>query len=205
MEAMRFDSASASNRLFVAVGLSLALHAALMLQVRAPVEKAGARTSLIARILPVSAREPVSAVAPSASITDPELPVTRNRVRTEEAPQPEPAAASTAGAATSREPVASLMPDLPRYYTAKEVDVRAMPMDIANPALTEKGMILGRVVRVKLRIFISEAGRVDRFDVLETDGPAFSLDDVPEIRFHPAQREGRPVKSQKVIELSFVP
>ena len=85
--------------------------------------------------------------------------------------------------------------------------MRATPRKITSTPRVERSPMLGRIVKVKLRLFISDSGEVDRFEVLEAEGltPALSLDDVREIPFYPAQRQGRPVRSQKVVELTFSP
>jgi len=108
---------------------------------------------------------------------------------------------------SSREAPGRAFPVRPRYYTAQEVDVRATPAKLTTRTRTEANLMLGRFVRVKLRLFISETGHVDRFDVLEAEGLAdpATLNDIREVRFLPAQKDGLAVKSQKIIELSFLP
>jgi hypothetical protein len=95
----------------------------------------------------------------------------------------------------------------PVYYTAKQVDRKAMPLDLESRAKTPDNFPVGRIVTVKLRLFISEQGGVDSYEVLAADQlPSRALlEDIREIRFRPAERSGRPVKSQKVVEVSFVP
>jgi Gram-negative bacterial TonB protein C-terminal len=109
---------------------------------------------------------------------------------------------------TRRERRAALgLPVDARYYTAKEVDIKATPLEMKTRLQTFDNFPLGRIATVKLRLFISEQGRIDSLEILHADrlpDPAL-LRDFREVRFRPAERGGRPVKSQKVVEISFVP
>ena len=93
------------------------------------------------------------------------------------------------------------------YYTAKQVDLKATPIDMKTSVRTPDNFPLGRIATVKLRLFISEQGGVDGYEILAAEQlpNAALLQDVREIRFRPAQRAGRAVKSQKVVEISFIP
>jgi hypothetical protein len=94
-----------------------------------------------------------------------------------------------------------------RYYTAAEVDIKATPLALRNSVRTSDNFPLGRIARAKLRLFINEQGVLDSYQVLEAERlPDRSLlDDFRQVRFRPAERGGHPVKSQKVVEISFVP
>jgi hypothetical protein len=93
------------------------------------------------------------------------------------------------------------------YYTAKQVDLKATPLEMKTRMRTPDNFPLGRLATVKLRLFINEEGGVDGYEILAADQlPTRALlEDVREIRFRPAERAGRPVKSQKVIGISFIP
>jgi len=62
---------------------------------------------------------------------------------------------------------------------------------------------------VRMRIFISSDGRVDRAEVVDaTPKGRFeqsALEAVQRTRFRPARKDGRPVPSQKLIEVEFDP
>jgi len=106
-----------------------------------------------------------------------------------------------------REAYPGQVPPVALYYTAAEVDIKARPLKSKLSYKTGDNFPLGHIVTVKLRLFINEEGRVDGFKILEAErlpDPAL-LQDFREIRFYPAKRAGRPVKSQKVVEISFVP
>jgi hypothetical protein len=96
---------------------------------------------------------------------------------------------------------------VPVYYTAKQVDLKATPLEMKTRVQTPDNFPLGRIATVKLRLFINELGGVDDYQILATEQlPSRTLlQDVREIRFRPAERAGRPVKSQKVVEISFIP
>ena len=93
------------------------------------------------------------------------------------------------------------------YYTAKQVDLKATPIGMKTSVRTPDNFPLGRIATVKLRLFINEEGGVDGYEVLAADQlpSAALLQDIREIRFRPAERGGRAVKSQKLVGFSFVP
>ena len=95
----------------------------------------------------------------------------------------------------------------PVYYTAKQVDLKATPLEMKTRVRTPDNFPLGRIATVKLRLFINEVGDIDGYEILAADQlPSRALlQDIREIRFRPAERAGRPVKSQKVVEISFIP
>jgi len=96
------------------------------------------------------------------------------------------------------------IPEEKRYFTAKELDVLAVPFTpITFDRLRFAEKLDAR--RVRLRVFINESGAVDevRFD----DHPGLPVveDEVRReflgARFAPAVRHGRAVKSQKRVEI----
>lgn len=107
-------------------------------------------------------------------------------------------------------PVA-VAPGLPldRYYTARELDVRAEQIndvDLVYPRRAYETRTKGRVV---LRIFINERGAIDDVSIVEAV-PAGVFDEAAltatqALRFKPAIKNGRNVKSQKTIEVVLDP
>lgn len=105
------------------------------------------------------------------------------------------------------EPRRSLPPDLSRYYSAREVDVRATPLsDIepVNPDLTgrERGIVV-------LRVLINAAGAVDNVLVVRSEpqrtfGPELLMP-FRNARFLPARKSGIAVKSQMLVEVRYGP
>ena len=95
------------------------------------------------------------------------------------------------------------LPDEKRYFTATELDRLAMPFT----PLSFDRMSFGieNMARLRLRVFISEAGGVDEVRFEDHVGvPAFEEEVRREFlaaRFFPAVRHGRAVKSQKLVEI----
>jgi periplasmic protein TonB len=188
-------------RLTVGLALSLLTHmAAIMIVQPMAVDFIPAR-SLQVEIVGVSlAGESVTAIgdvaefrAP-ASMKKPVEPV-------------KPQAAANPSTMRTAGPDLGLAPD--RYYTSREVDVRAEPINdvsLVYPQLAYQYRIKGMVV---LKILISERGAVDDISVVEAEPwgvfEETALSATRALKFSPAIRNGRPVKSQKTVEVSFDP
>jgi len=96
---------------------------------------------------------------------------------------------------------------LKQYYTAREVDQRAMPLEevpLYNPLV---GPAPGSTAKVVILLLINERGTVDSVATLESRQPGdFSMiarTAFGSTRFSPAIKDGKPVKSQKVIEVIY--
>lgn len=125
--------------------------------------------------------------------------------------RPEPAAADAAEVELpSSLPswVASFGPasDL-AYYKASELDVRAEPLDLIEPEMPSDLPAGVRQGRVTLEVLIDEFGAVAETRVLAADPPGWfdqaAQRAFAEARWQPALREGRQVKSRKLIEVCF--
>ena len=96
-----------------------------------------------------------------------------------------------------------------RYYGAAEVDERAAPTDMAVLVYPEKAYLNRIRGTVRVRVYINDAGRVDKAEIVAaTPGGHFeqaALEAVQRSRFAPARKDGRPVPSQKLIEVEFDP
>lgn len=97
------------------------------------------------------------------------------------------------------------LPEEKRYFTAKELDVLAVPF---TPLSFDRlGFALDRMSerRLRLRVFINEAGTVDEVRLEGRTGVPVFEDEVRRefmsARFVPAVRHGRAVKSQKLVEI----
>ena len=153
--------------------------------------------------------EPVPAPDAPVAITgtaDPSAAVTASPPPTEprsiEAPPPPNTAAA---------PVAGL--DLrfvtDDYYHTREVDVRAEPLNevqLVYPEPAYQRRVKGRVV---LRLLINERGGLDQVSVLESE-PRGTFEEAAlaatwAVRFSPAKKHGRNVRSRKDIEVLFNP
>jgi hypothetical protein len=191
-------------RLTWALLASVLVHAFIVLGIRPDAGLPRAASILRATLIPVSAPEPV-AIDPTV------LPASPRELKSSALPArvepPETHAAGEPAAPAREQPAEQAPPVLPAYYAARDVDLRAVPRDVSHRSRQERSMLLGRMATVKLRLYISDRGTVDRFDVLEAEGLSSqsSLEEVYEIGFHPAMKNGRPVASVKLVELSFVP
>ena len=95
-----------------------------------------------------------------------------------------------------------------RYYKSSELDERPVPVDL--PALLYPESAYESRLRgiVRMRVFISQDGRVERAEVLEASSGQFehaATEAVQQTRFRPGRKDGRAVPSQKLIEVAFDP
>lgn len=95
------------------------------------------------------------------------------------------------------------------YFQASELDVRAEPINevlLRYPWLEYKRRMPGVV---RFRLFINEQGGLDKVNLIDATPPGHfeeaALDAVRKLEFSPARKYGRPVKSQKTIEVVFDP
>ena len=112
---------------------------------------------------------------------------------------------------TAAEPVAGpellISPD--SYLSARELDVLAQPVnevDLVYPQMPYQMRVRGKVM---LRILINERGGIDQVSVLDSEPRGTfeeaALTAVWALKFAPAKKGGRSVKSQKTIEVTFNP
>lgn len=101
--------------------------------------------------------------------------------------------------------------DLPfeRYYSSREVDLRAEEkneVQIVYPKTAYEMRVKGAV---RLRLYISAQGNIDDISLLSSDPPGIfeehALAAARALEFRPAVKDGRSVRSQKVIEVFFDP
>jgi hypothetical protein len=191
------------GRLGLALVVSLAVHAGLVLGVTLDGVSFGAPQVLRAQLVPVPAVDATRVSPPTESQTAPGLRTAAAPPEAVPETAPDASPGATVEGSSSAKQVAGAEP--PVYYAPQDVDVRATPVGMQTTLSSEREMLLGRLVTVRLRLYISDAGIVDRFDVLQSDGltDGVSLDDVKSLRFNPAQKNGRPVGSQKTVELTF--
>jgi hypothetical protein len=98
---------------------------------------------------------------------------------------------------------AMLPPSLTTYFRASELDAVAVPQFAANLDLDFLRFTGAAALRV--RIFINEAGGVDEVTLDDQAVPVAMHEQVRAaflaLRFHPAQKDGFLVKSQKLVEV----
>lgn len=96
-----------------------------------------------------------------------------------------------------------------RYLSSSEVDERAVPLEMA-PLLYPKTAYINRIRgMVRVRVYISAAGRVDKAEVVEAAPKGHfeeaAIDAVQRTTFTAARKAGRAVPSQKLVEVEFDP
>jgi TonB family protein len=96
----------------------------------------------------------------------------------------------------------------PKYFGSREVDIAATPTFTPPLLFPERAFISKLSGKVLIQVFINEAGTVDSAIALETIPTHQPFTDsaittVQNTIFSPAMREGRKVKSQKLIEVIF--
>lgn len=100
------------------------------------------------------------------------------------------------------------LPSPDKWYKRSELDVLAEPMNAVKLDYPET-VKARRPAQVQVRLFIDERGVV-RKTAIEAAGPERAFDETAvqawqRVRFSPAMKDGVPVKSQKVIEIDFLP
>lgn len=96
-----------------------------------------------------------------------------------------------------------------RYFTSSEVDERAVPLEMA-PLVYPKSAYINRIAgTVRVRVYISAAGRVEKAEVVHAVPKGHfeeaAMEAVQRTSFTAARKGGRPVPSQKLIEVEFDP
>lgn len=130
--------------------------------------------------------------------------VTKEGPSTTEASAQPSGIADSSGAGESR----SGLPSPDKWYKRSELDVLAEPLRVVKLDYPE-AVKSRRSARVQVRLFIDERGVV-RKTAIEVEGPERAFDDAAVqawqgVHFSPAMKNGAAVKSQKVIELDFLP
>lgn len=199
-----FGPASRSDyRLACGLALSLLAHLLLIAGVRPMTAVYAPPAALQVEIRHIAPMPDASLAVPAPSnhsAAAGPMPVPTEAHATEPAPQ-NTAAAPNAGLDLR------VIPD--PYYTSREVDVRAEPLndvDLVYPQLAYQNRIKGKIT---LRILINERGGIDQVSVLESEPRGVfeeaTLDASRSLQFSPALRFGHRVKSQKIIEVAFDP
>lgn len=141
--------------------------------------------------------------AATGNVSDPvatRIPATLRVQLQTPAPAPPPAQSDPA-------PLARASPK--RYLGSSEVDERAVPLEMA-PLLYPKTAYINRIRgMVRVRVYISAAGRVDKAEVVEAAPKGHfeeaAIDAVQRTTFTAARKAGRAVPSQKLVEVEFDP
>ena len=104
----------------------------------------------------------------------------------------------------------SSVPMMARYYRNSEVDTPATPLSRGPLVFPEHAYVSKLRGTVKARVYIDEEGRVVAVDIVAVKpyGGVFeeaALEALRQVRYSPALLAGQPVKTQKLIEVTFNP
>jgi len=101
------------------------------------------------------------------------------------------------------------LPLASRYFRSSELDQSAVPIELAPLVYPERELVNRIRGTVRLRIFISASGVVERSEiVVATPIDRFeqaATDAIKATRFRPGIKSGRAVASEKLIEVEFDP
>lgn len=136
-----------------------------------------------------------------------ELPLSVPEIGSPARRQPEPrdpgleARAPQAGAS---------LPVPEHYFKGAEVDVPAVPVSRGPLIFPEHAYVSRLAGTVRARVFISAEGGVDAVEIVEVRPlrgifEEAALEALRQVRYRPAEIRGQPVKSQKLIEVTFNP
>jgi TonB family protein len=95
------------------------------------------------------------------------------------------------------------------YYTGQQLDIRAEQTNEVQLVFPERAYQMRLQGTVVVRLYISEKGTVDGVTIVEALPPGYfeqaAIEASAALKFSPAMRLGRQVKSQKTIEVKFDP
>ena len=114
------------------------------------------------------------------------------------------------GLTDSRTERGASLPSMQRYFLPSELDVLPRALERGPLIYPEDAYVWRLSGAVRARVFISEQGAVDSVQVLEArPRPGIfeqaAVDALRQVRYAPAQIQGAPVKSQRVVEVVFNP
>ncbi len=187
-----------ARRLWVAAGLSVALHAAIVMSVQrqpggeAPLQAEQTTAPLMARL----------ATAVSDAVL-PAEPVVAAVPDTTESARPAPIAPATPLAINN----APAGDGSVHYFKTSELDQRPFPLTRIEVPTPESADAAAGSVMIRLRI--SERGRVEDAKIVMGTGiaefEAAALREFSKAQFHPGYRSNLPVRSEMLIEVTLRP
>jgi len=187
------------RRLYVAAGLSVALHATIAVSVHrglaggAPPLPAATAPPLIARLVSTVSDAVMPAAVPEVAAIPGETAALARPAITSSPDNPENNPSVTAGSV--------------HYFKTSELDRRPFPLsriEIPSPesTATEAGSVM-------IRLRISESGRVEDAKIVMGTGfaefEAAALREFSRAKFHPGYRGNLPVRSEMLIEVTLRP
>lgn len=194
-----FQEAGA-RRLWIAAGLSLALHAAIVISVQrhpggeSPPQEAQTTAPLMARL--------------ATAVSDAVLPVAEPAITSTAQPaktvRPLAVSSTTSPLASNSDPAGD---GSAHYFKTSELDRRPFPLTRIEVPTPESAEALAGSVMIRLRI--SERGRVEDAKIVMSTGiaefEAAALREFSQARFYPGYRSNLPVRSEMLIEVTLRP
>jgi len=211
------------QRPLAAVWISLGLHAAVIALVQvAPPAAVGLDGPVIeARLVSPHAAAPAAETPDDASDVTPLLAPSESAEalpvpKMVSPPEPVQPAVTAQPAAAPSEPLAAPAPASPvaivsavdlTYYSARDVDVHPRALRTITPDYPEDADPQRVSGTVRLQLKIEADGRVSDVEIVHADPPELfnesAIRAFRDARFAPAQRSGRPVRAQVLIEVVY--
>jgi len=211
------------QRPLAAVWISLGLHAAVIALVQvAPPAAVGLDGPVIeARLVSPHAAAPAAETPDDASDVTPLLAPSESAEalpvpKMVSPPEPVQPAVTAQPAAAPSEPLAAPAPASPMaiasavdltYYSARDVDVHPRALRTITPDYPEDADPQRVSGTVRLQLKIEADGRVSDVEIVHADPPELfnesAIRAFRDARFAPAQRSGRPVRAQVLIEVVY--
>lgn len=199
-----------NRRLMAGLALSAVVHLALVMGIGVKPSAYAPSRPLEVYLLPEAISvdaERATRVPPASFVREPDSAAPSERSHPQQPPVPLHSEALAPSAPEA--PLLQLEAPLVRYYTAREVDVRAEQInevDLVYPKRAYENRTKGKVL---LRIYINEHGGIDNATILESTPSGIfeeaALEATLSLRFKPAVKASRNVKSLKTIEVVFDP
>lgn len=161
---------------------------------------------------------PPREVAPPSLPAPAPAPVVTSSPTTAVVPAPVPhhaepsKAEATVKTSPGPEQITSNLPSLPlgvdtSWYLARQVDVQPRALGKVEPVYPPEARRRNQEGSLKLMVKIDNLGRVQEAEVVEAHPPGVfdeaALEAFRKARFHPAMRDGRPVRMQAYIRVDF--
>lgn len=190
-----------AGRVILALAVSAALHAALLIPPGAPPADSNVLPGLAQTLqggLPLRLTLLATEANPEIpAITEPEVQVLPVK----------PAEATGTPQTISLHETALAPGTAARYYLAHELDVRPQILRRINPEYPRSASEQGIAASLVIRIYIDETGRVEKVLVPGDGASSLFADAVSaafmQARYTPGIKDGKPVKSLVLIEVNF--
>ena len=192
------------QRLWIFIAASISLHALMLAY------SPGGSDGLMRELRSGATLHAVLAPPPAVNAVQDEPPLEQSQdpgARQAAATVTEPAPADA-----TRPRAGAQGPDLPlpeKWYTAPELAVLAEPIEVVKLAYPDEFAGSTIIANVRVRLFVDERGTVQKIELVQSGpDPAFDAAAIRQwqgVRFKPGIRDGIAVKSQKLLELEFLP